>query len=398
MIVLNGGGIPRIIIEEVSAEMSLKKPLQLLLLLLIVAVSFVFVIEQRKPSSAVTGTVVFPHVSGTQLINLKGQPFLLRGANIESAFMYANSWTKNNNVTKVLNPTVFHEMKANWNMNAVRICLSNWIYAKDSTNYLALLDQVVLQANQAGLYVILNLHDDDQAGSPYGSGADAPKPESITFWKIFAAHYMNNPKVMFDAYNEPHYPDGNTWLNGGGTQTGSTGLSTQIIGMQAVVDAIRSTGAKQIIIVGGIKYALLYDKKYHVALHINDPNIVYTKHPYHQVSEGTPTTWDAMWGYFKGQYPLYAGEWALLPNTKIPVQCKGATMQNANQKVIDFLNYMAQNNISWTAWQFDISRLIIDRTSFVPTRLDDPNNPWTCNSPTAMAGMGTIVQQYLLSH
>jgi endoglucanase len=381
----------------VAMAMSLKKVLQFLMLLLIVAVSITFVVEQRRPSSAATG-IVFPHVSGTQLIDSSGKPFLLHGANIESAFMYANSWFKNNNVTKVLNPTIFHEMSANWHMNTVRICLSNWIYAKDPTNYLTLLDQVVTQANQAGLYVVLNLHDDDQAGSPYGSGADAPKPESIAFWKIFATHYKKNPMVMFDAYNEPHYPDGITWLNGGGTQTGSTGLSTQIIGMQALVDAIRSTRAKQIIIVGGLKYPILYAKKYHVAYTIKDPNIVYTKHPYHQVSQGTPTTWDAMWGYFKGAYPLYAGEWALLPNTKIPVQCKGATMQNANQLVINFLQYMDQNNMSWTAWQFDISHLIMDRTTFTPTRLDDPNHPWTCNTPGAMAGRGVVVQQHLLSY
>lgn len=383
--------------RKVDVAMSFKKALQFLIPLLIVAGSITFAVEQRVSSSA-AGGIVFPHVSGTQLIDSSGQPFLLRGANIESAFMYAGGWKqKNNNVTRLLNATVFHEMVANWHMNTVRICLSNWIYARDATNYLALLDQVVAQANQAGLYVILNLHDDKQAGSPYGSGADAPKPESVAFWKIFAAHYKKNPMVMFDAYNEPHFPDGPTWLNGGGTQTGSTGLSTQIIGMQALVDAIRSTGATQIIIIGGIKYPILYNKKYHVAYSIRDANIVYTKHPYSQVAVGTPTTWDAMWGYFKGTYPLYAGEWALLPNTKIPVQCQGATMQNANQKVKAFMNYMDQNSISWTAWQFAVKQLIMDRTTFTPTRLDDPNHPWTCNTPTAMAGMGAEVKQHLLS-
>jgi aryl-phospho-beta-D-glucosidase BglC (GH1 family) len=377
--------------------MFLKKALQFLLLLVIVAVSITFVVEQHRPSSAATG-IVFPHVSGTKLIDSSGQTFLLHGANIESAFMYANSWFKNNNATKVLNPKVFNEMSQVWHMNAVRICLSNWIYDKDPTHYLGLLDQIVQQANQAGLYVILNLHDDDQAGSPYGSGADAPKPESVAFWKVFAAHYKSNAKVMFDAYNEPHYPDGKTWLKGGGTQVGSTGKSTQIVGMQALVDAIRATGAKQIIIIGGLKYPVLYAKKYQVAYHIDDANIVYTKHPYHQISEGTPTTWDEMWGYFKGTYPLYTGEWALLPNTKIPVQCKGATMQNANQLVAKFLNYMDQNKISWTAWQFDIPHLILNLTNFTPTQLDDPQHPWKCNSPGALAGMGQVVKQHLLSY
>ena len=377
--------------------MNLKKALQFLLLLLIVAVSITIVVDQRKPSGA-SGTV-FPHVSGTQIIGPSGSPLILHGANIETAFMYAHAWQNNSaSVTKALNPTVFNEMKANWRMNAVRICLSNWIYSSQPTKYMSLLDQIVKQANQAGLYVILNLHDDDQAGSPYGSGADAPKPESVAFWKIFAAHYMSNPMVMFDVYNEPHYVDGYTWLNGGGTQTGSTGKTTQVIGMQALVNAVRATGAKQIIVAGGLKYALLWQKKHGAALHINDPNIVYTKHPYRQVASGNPTTWDAMWGYFKGKYPLYAGEWALLPNTTIPVQCQGANMAKANNQVNSFLNYMQQNGMSWTAWQFDIGHMILDRNNFTPTQLNSSKYPWKCNSPRSLAGMGALVKAYLLAH
>ena len=61
------------------------------------------------------------------------------------------------------------------------------------------------------------------------------------------------------------------------------------------------------------------------------------------------------------------GEWALLPNPidNAPYRCEGATMQNANQKVINFLNYMDQNQMSWTAWQFDVNHLILNRTTFM---------------------------------
>jgi aryl-phospho-beta-D-glucosidase BglC (GH1 family) len=182
-------------------------------------------------------------------------------------------------------------MSQNWHMNAVRIPLSNWIYSADPTNYLKMVDQVVQEANAAGLYTILNLHDDAPSGSPYGTGVDTPKPESIAFWKVFAAHYASNPMVLFDAFNEPMYPDGPTWLNGG-----------------------------------------------------------------------------------------------------------GATMQNANQLVLNFLNYATQNGMSWTAWQFDAPHLLLNMSTFTPTRLNDPNHRWVCNSPNSTAGMGTVVQQFLLSH
>ena len=363
----------------------LKKAFYLLALLLLLATipTTVFVRQHRQARASGNG---FPSISGTQLIDSSGHPFLLHGAQIASPFIYTSSWQKkqSTNVTNVLNPTVFQQMSAIWHMNALRLPISNWIYNSDPTHYLNLLDQVVQQANQAGLYVILDLHDDVDSGSPYGSGARLPKTESVTFWQTIAAHFLSNPMVMFDVYNEPQYTNSNTWLNGGGTLTNpTTGQTTQIVGMQALVNAVRSTAAQQIIVIAGIEVA--------GSLRINDPNIIYTLHAYHDVAAGNPKTWDSEWGAFKGNYPLYYGEWALVTSTLYPYQCQGATPANANQKAIDFMNYMDSNKINWTAWQFNSPYLIQDHTAFAPTNLDDPNNPWTCSTQPSTAGMGTLV-------
>ena len=366
--------------------------MQVSILLVVIAATILVAVEQRKPSVA-SGTI-FPHVSGAQLINATGQAFLLRGAQIESPFLFASSWSSIKYaeylIAQKLNSTVFQEMSQKWHMNALRLPVSNWIYAKQPKLFLSLLDTVVQQANQAGLYVMLALNDYAKGGSPYGQGAFMPKPESVQFWKVMAAHYLTNPMVMFDAYNEPHYPDANTWLNGGGTQRGSNGKSTSIVGMQALVNAIRSTHAKQIIIIAGVKTA--------GTLRISDPNIVYTQHTYYKVAVGNPAVWDQDWGSFKGHYPLYYGEWALLPNSRVARRCQSATPTNADQKVLAFLNYMKQNQISWTAWKFDVPYLLQDRTNFTPTQLNDPHHSWKCNSPNAVAGMGMDVKTFLLSH
>ncbi|MFL5655518.1 MAG: glycoside hydrolase family 5 protein [Ktedonobacteraceae bacterium] len=368
-----------------------RKALQFLLLLLVVMIATTFFFEQRRSSTA--STTVFPHVVGTQLIDSSGKPLILQGAQIETGFAYANPWKDPTNLEKslssMLNSTVFNEMSQNWHMNALRLPLSNWVYAAHQQLFLQLLDKAIQEANQAGLYVILDLHDYQQGGSPYGNGASMPKPESVTFWKAMATHYLNNTMVLFDEYNEPHYPSANQWLNGGGTQKGSTGKTAPIIGLQTLVKAIRSTGAKQIIIIGGIHDA--------GTLRISDPNIVYTTHTYHKVAIGSPAIWNQQWAGFIGHYPLFYGEWALLPNATTYHRCQTATMQNANQKVQAFLNYMQQNQISWTAWQFNPPYLILNRSSFTPTKLNDPNHPWKCNSPNALAGMGAVIQQFLLS-
>lgn len=366
-----------------------KRVLQLLLLILIVTASITFLVEQRRLAAA--SPAVFPHVQGTQLIDSSGKPFILRGAHIDSPLAYIEPWENINNVANdvsaKLNSTVFNAMSKNWHMNAVRLPLSNWVYAAHQQLFLQLLDKAIQQANQAGLYVILDLHDYKQGGSPYGDGANMPKPESVTFWKALSAHYLNNTMVVLDVYNEPHFQNANQWLNGGGTQRGSTGKTAPVIGMQTLVNAIRSTGDKQILIISGIHSA--------GNLRIKDPDIMYTTHTYRKVAIGNPTVWDQEWAGFKGHYPLFYGEWALLPNATVSYRCQTATMQNANQKVTAFLNYMGQNNINWTAWEFDVPYLLIDRTKFTPTSLNDPKHPWKCNSPNAIAGMGTVVLQYL---
>src|SRR5437764_5468078 len=190
-----------------TALITKKRLLQLLLLIIIVAASITLLVEQKRPSAARTN--VLPHVQGAQLIDSSGNPFLLRGAQIENPLAYMNPWKNIKNVqngfTRKLNSTVFQEMSQNWHMNAVRLPLSNWVFTKYQKQFLSLLDPAIQQANQAGLYVIRDLHDYRQGGSPYGSGANARKSESVTCWKAIAAHYLNNPALRGHANDEPHH-------------------------------------------------------------------------------------------------------------------------------------------------------------------------------------------------
>jgi endoglucanase len=66
--------------------------------------------------------------------------------------------------------------------------------------------------------------------------------------------------VFFDLYNEPRLatdatdsPDAtwNLWRNGGPSTV--DGTTYQFVGMQALVDRIRATGANNVIVAGGLK-------------------------------------------------------------------------------------------------------------------------------------------------
>ena len=337
-----------------------------------------------------------PHVLGTQIVDSAGHQIILRGAQLETSFNYIKSWQAGQMPANVmLTGATFNAMVREWNMNVLRLPISNWIYALNPALYMSQLDRAIQLANSAGLYVVLDLHDDAKSGSPYGDNAGLPKTESLAFWKIIAAHYKNNPMVMFDIFNEPKDTSWQQWLHGGGTVDGAN-----VVGFQDLVDAIRSVGAQQIIIVepgsagGGSPanagWVTIGNNT------INDPNIMYSLHIYDSIMD-TPQQQDARWGPILNHQPIFYGEWALLPNgygTAGYDHCKNIPHSQADQIVTAFMQYMASRHANWTAFQFTPYHLIQDFTTYTPTTLDIP---WVCGDPTSHAGMGTMVKDFLTS-
>ena len=74
-------------------------------------------------------------------------------------------------------------------------------------------------------------------------------------WTELASMFKNDPGVMFELYNEPSLaataPDWQLWLNGG-TVTQSNGSPCQAIGVQSLVDVIRSEGALNVVVLPGL--------------------------------------------------------------------------------------------------------------------------------------------------
>jgi hypothetical protein len=376
-----------------------KQTTVLFILTLIVAAVGVYLVRQSFPSHSSVALGSKLTVNGSQIFDNTGTPVVLRGAMVESSLAYNNQYNQclGGDATKCpeykLNPTVFAAM-AGWHMNAVRINTSGWMYQE--TNYMSRLDTIVSQANAAGLYVVIDFHDDQQSGSPYGSGAEVLKAEDEAYWQFLANHYKNNGDVLFDLINEPNFASANQWLNGGGTVTGSTGQTANVLGYNDVVAAIRATGATQIIVVEGHEAAT-------GNLRVNDPSVMYTEHTYSGVINDDPTYWSSKWGNLIDNYPLYYGEWAVLPD-KDSVDCTGLTSQNAGQITADFLDYMNTHHISWTAWEFGPPRLVSSESTLTPTtfvaQLPTVGASWSCKDSVTQQnpntlGMGRDVKNFL---
>jgi len=328
------------------------------------------------------------HVQGDKLVDSACNHVILRGAQIETAFNVIHPTKMEQAATAHLTNSTFSVMHNDWHMNVMRFPICDYIWVSDKTGYITRLQGVILQANAAGLYVVMDLHSDQRCGAPKTS-VKMPLPHVIGFWQGVASAFKNSPMVIFDAFNEPLVPGDNYgfWLHGGNMD------GTTYIGMQDIVNTIRQQGAQQPIVVESMT-----DIKGLSAVGnnlVNDPNIIYSWHHYFkQEGERTPADWDRLFGNFSDSHPVLIGEWAFLPNANHPTFCKNVTPDQATQLVQSFLMYMQDHNVSWVAWNFEPTHLIVDYNTYTPTTL---TTSWTFGEKTTNAGMGQLVKQYLTS-
>jgi hypothetical protein len=203
-------------------------------------------------------------VSGSRLVNAAGATVQLRGVN-RSGTQYACSegW----GIFDGPKDDASLNAMLTWHINAVRVNLNDacWlgINGVSSTyggaNYQAAIKDYVTRITAKGMYVILDLHWSNPGTSlATDQLVMADRDHANTFWAGVANAFKNNPAVVFDLYNEPH-PDSNhdttaawTCVRDGGT---CPGVTYQAAGSQEMLDAIRGTGATNVVMVGGPQYA-----------------------------------------------------------------------------------------------------------------------------------------------
>jgi len=229
-------------------------------------------------SATFTWTISTPapqlQVSGNKLVNSAGQQVVLHGVD-RSGGEYACV-----NGTGVwdgpMDQAAVSAIKS-WNVNAVRVPLNEACWNGESyvnpayagANYISAVKAYVNLLNSNGIVAILDLHWTDGVYTGSSSGCTSaqavcqkPMPDSaqaIPFWTSVATTFNHNDAVIFDLFNEPYASRAtgsatsgwSCWLNGGTCP----GISYPVAGMQAMVTAVRSTGANNVIMVGGEEYS-----------------------------------------------------------------------------------------------------------------------------------------------
>jgi len=246
---------------------------------------------------------------------------------------------------------------ADWNANCIRLALKSDFWFGEGTTFNARtdggegyrrhVDRLVGYANERGCYVALDLHE-----------YRAPTPRHARFWADCAARYANRPGVLFDILNEPHgiswreWRDGGDLKDGGGKdevdEVGGGEKVERSIGMQRLVEAVRATGARNVVIAGGLDWA--YDCSGVLdGYELKDPSgngIVYSSHVYPWKSD-----WRRKFLACAEKHPLFLGEVGCQP-FKMPWE---AALQDPYKWAPDVIACIQRHRLNWTAWSFHVS-------------------------------------------
>ena len=328
------------------------------------------------------------HVSGNKLLDASGNTVTLHGIN-RSGTEY--SCVQGNGVFDgEVDQAAVTAMKS-WKVNAVRVPLNEACWNGESyvpasgsgTTYINAIKSWVSLLNSNGLDVILDLHwtDGDYTGnasaastcvSNHGTESEAfcqkPMPDAaqaIPFWTSVANTFKGNNSVLFDLFNEPfasRADNNNTaegwqcWLTG----SPCTGIPFQVAGMQSMVNAVRGTGATNVIMLGGEEFS--NDLTSLLANLPTDPqhNLVASWHSYNFNTCSNQSCWTSQIQPVAAQVPVVTGEMG-------ENDCAGGYIN----QLMPFLDSIGVSYLGW-AWNADFNcssgpSLITDYVPGTPT-------------------------------
>lgn len=296
-------------------------------------------------------------VSGNKIVNSTGDTVRLTGVNIQGL---ENNPYGDNTMLAV------NEAFNNWNCNIVRVTLGQEYWfgycGSDSTKYRNIVSQVVQEATDRNKYIILDLHWSDMGvRGQYNAQHKMPDDNSITFWKSVCSVFGNYFNVLFGLYNEPHSVTWDVWRNGG--IVNDEGVTYHTPGMQAMVQAVRDAGAKNICIVGGLDWAYdltgiangyaLVDRN--TLGNYTGNGIMYDDHVY-----PWKNNWDTNVTCIAGSYPILIGECGYLDRGG------NEPYQTWTPKLLDWLD---EHQYHWTGWALNPNNgpTLIRDWNFAPT-------------------------------
>jgi len=232
--------------------------------------------SSSSSSSSGTITTFGIKTKGNTFVDLNGAVLQLQGENVTGLSEGSTSMWDAFYDTPA---STWQAAASKWHMNIIRLPVAEYNWNNNSTSakgrhYQDIVAKAVANIIAAHMYPIIDLHSASPNAYQNGSHVDRPgyadKDNSIRFWSSVAAVYKSNPAVLFELFNEPvadepsgawnatrlslllHGSDGGAgnfplWMFVNGNFS-NTGVTFNVAGNQQLLDAIRATGATNVIL------------------------------------------------------------------------------------------------------------------------------------------------------
>ena len=310
--------------------------------------------EERTPFLTVRGNRLVEQKSGTER--------WLQGVSVSSL----ECWAEGQHI-----PETVEQAISVWSVNVIRLAVhSKFWLAEDAAAadvYRRRVDDVVATCQARGVYLVLDLHE-----------YRAVSTQHVRFWQDAAVRYMNHPCVIFGLLNEAHTISWEVWRNGGDVtdnpkqkdgvfaENSEPIVAFRSVGFQPLVEAIRATGAMNLISAGGLDWAYdlsgILEGYALVDTAADGLGIMYETHVYPWKSG-----WLESFVNAAAKYPLLVGEVGCQPECMpfIPIERHEAPETWAP----DMIGCIQELRLNWTAWCFHPrhSPCLLSDWNFTPT-------------------------------
>jgi hypothetical protein len=214
------------------------------------------------PNLRVRGNVLVDGPGSGHVVQLRG----VNRSGLEYACIQGWGFFDSPHPGRIDDPAMLAAMKS-WDINAVRVPLNEdcWLGLGGPSHftgapYRRIVQRYVRALNKAHLYVVLDLHVAAPGSSKSQEIIRMPDADHApAFWRSVALAFKDNHALVFDLYNEPHNIGWGCWEHGCEIPANNDygpQPAYRAVGMQQLVSAVRSTGARQPLLLGGINWAL----------------------------------------------------------------------------------------------------------------------------------------------